>query len=202
VKVWRQETTVLEGHIAMTTDELEGLLDGAEETDTLEFKGAMNWERHSLTRDILAMANVLDGGTIIIGIEDQTLMRQGLNEEQCASFNIEIMRDQVAPYAHPDVEFRCEIVPDRQALQFAVIQVSPFRDIPVICARDAPGLNAGDIYFRSRRRRPESVRISSSSEMRDIIEAAIVRRSSNLRRVGLVPITLNSFDYEAELEGL
>ena len=186
----------------MTTDELESLLDGAEETDTLEFKGAMSWERYSLTRDILAMANVLDGGTIIVGIEDQTLARQGLGDDQCSSFNIEEMRDQVAPFAHPEVEFRCEIVTDRIGLQFAVIQVSPFRDIPVICAKDAKGLNAGDIYFRSRRRRPESVRISSSTEMRDIIEAAIVRRSANLNRVGLVPATLDRYDYESELGGL
>jgi hypothetical protein len=41
----------------VNTDELEALLEGAEETDALEFKTAMDWHQ-SLIRDILAMANV------------------------------------------------------------------------------------------------------------------------------------------------
>ncbi len=59
----------------MTTEELEELLEGAEETDALEFKQAMNWD-DGLVKDILAMANIEDGGRIVVGIDDGTFARQ------------------------------------------------------------------------------------------------------------------------------
>src|SRR5260221_1522431 len=92
------------------TEALETLLAGAEETDSLEFKGAMPWDRNTLAKDILALANVIDGGRIIVGVEDETFQRQGLTEEQAQTYNIDHMRDGIAPFADPRVVFRCAIV--------------------------------------------------------------------------------------------
>jgi len=186
----------------MDVAKLESLLEGAEESDTLEFKQAMSWDRNSLVRDILALSNTVDGGHIIIGIEDETLVRQGLNEDQVASFNIETMRDGVRKYADPLVEFRCDIVEDSDGRSFAVIEVNTFSELPVICARGGDDVNEGDIYFRSRRGRPQSSRVSSSSDMREIIENSISRRYRSLRRVGLVPADPPEYDYDAELGDL
>ncbi len=80
----------------MTTDEFEALIQGADESVALEFKGPMLWAVNSLVKDILAMANIIDGGHIVFGIEDMTNTRLGLTEEQDSSFNLDIMRDQVA----------------------------------------------------------------------------------------------------------
>jgi predicted HTH transcriptional regulator len=198
----RKQTTVsCSGDRGVNTDELEALLEGAEETDVLEFKTAMSWHQ-SLVRDILAMANVQDGGRIIIGIADGNHARVGLTPEQIATYELEAMQDRVGTYADPRVEFRSEVVRDRQGLQFVVIDVRPFETIPVICRRDGDGVNEGDIYYRSRTGRPASARIRRSADLRDIIEIAITRSSRRLNRIGFVPRTVPGPDYEQELGGL
>lgn len=186
----------------MDTQALETLLQGAEETDNLEFKAAMAWNRNSLVRDILAMANVIDGGRIVIGVADHTYERQGLSPEQIATYQIEIMRDQIAPFADPRVEFRREIVADAEGRQFVIIDVSPFDDMPVICKRDGDDVRAGTIYYRSRSRRPQSARVDSSADMRDIVERSAALSARRLRRLGFVPPEAPHFDYDAELGGL
>lgn len=185
----------------MNTNELEALLDGAEESDVLEFKTAMDWHQ-SLIRDILAMANVQDGGHIIVGIADRTCDRIGLTVAQIATFDLETMRDRVASFADPRVEFRIDVVADRHQLQFVVIEVRPFETIPVVCRRDGVDLNEGDIYYRSRTGRPASARVRRSADMRDIIEVAITRSRRRLSGIGLVPQQDPGRDYDQELGGL
>lgn len=185
----------------MNTDQFETLLEGAEERDSLEFKTAMNWHQ-SLIRDILAMANVQDGGLIVIGIEDETYTRVGLTDEQISTYNSETLRDRVAAFADPRVEFRVEVVKDRQGLKFVVIDVKPFETIPIVCRRDGSQLNEGDIYFRSRTGRPASARVSLSADMRDIIEIAIVRSRQRLAGIGFQPQAGSGPDYDQELDGL
>lgn len=172
----------------MTPDVLESLLQGASETDAVEFKGPMEWDRNVFVKDILAMANIIDGGAIIVGVEEAgTFERRGLSPQQVASFNSDIMRDQIAPFADPRVIFSRQVLADATGLQYVVIEVEPFEEIPVICARDGNDVKAGVIYYRSRARRPESARVSRSEDMREIVESAIVRRSRNLQRIGFVP---------------
>ena len=88
----------------MSTEELEELLEGADETDALEFKQAMSWDV-GLIKDVLAMANIEDGGRIVIGIEDGTFTRQGLTTEQIDTYNPDNMKDAVGLFADPFVEF-------------------------------------------------------------------------------------------------
>jgi predicted HTH transcriptional regulator len=189
----------------MTTDELEALLDGAEETDRIEFKAAMEWDKNSLVKDILAMANVQDGGRIIIGVKekDQNFEREGMSAAQIATFKIDDMRDQVAPYADPQVIFRIEQQADRKGLQYIVIDVSPFDEFPVICKRDGNDVQAGTIYYRSRAQKPQSARVSNHSDLRDIIERSIARRMQSMRRLGFTaPQAKKKYDFDAELGGL
>ncbi|MBY3138990.1 ATP-binding protein [Rhizobium laguerreae] len=188
----------------MTTDELESLLEGAEETDVLELKGAMPWDI-GLAKDILAMANLQDGGRIVIGIEDITYARQGLDEAQLATYKSDEMRDQVAPFADPYVEFSTSVATDRQGLRYVVIAVAPFREIPVICKRSGGSKNElqeGTIYYRSPTRRPQSARVSSASDMRSIVEVAAARQMQRFRKLDLEVPTAKGFDYDAELGGL
>ncbi len=185
----------------MNTKEFEALIDGAEESDVLEFKTAMVWD-NSLIRDILAMANVQDGGRIVVGIADRTYHRVGLTAAQIATFDHESMQDRVANFADPSVEFRIDLVADANGLQFVVIEVRPFETTPVVCRRDGDGLNEGDIYYRSRAGRPASARVRRSADMRDIIEVAITRSRRRLSGIGLVPQKDPGPDYDDELGGL
>ncbi len=186
----------------MDTLQLEALLDGGEETDSIEFKGAMNWDKKGLVKDILAMANVRDGGRIIIGVEDGTFQRQGLTEDQIQTYNLDIMRDQIAPFADPMVQFRCEIVADREGRRYAVLEIASFEFTPVICRRGGEDVHAGTLYFRSRARRPQSARVENSTDLREIIEIATVRTMQRFGRLGLVAEVSKPYDYGSELEGL
>ena len=183
------------------TVEFEALLDGAEESDVLEFKGPMDWHQ-SLIRDILAMANVQDGGRIVIGISDRTYERIGLTAVQVATYDLEAIQDRVASFADPRAEFRIDVVADRNGLNFVVIDVRAFETTPVVCRRDGAGLSEGDIYYRSRTGRPASARVKSSADMRDIIEVAITRSRRRLNGIGFVPREEAGFDYDTELGGL
>ncbi len=185
----------------MDTEALEALLGGAEETPNLEFKCASEWSARLFLKDILAMANTLDGGQIVVGIEDNTLARQGLSEQQAASYDPDIMRDQIRPFADPHVQFRRHVVVDAAGMTFVVIDVSSFEELPVICSRDGHDVNEGVVYFRSRRGRPRSERIGTSAEMREVIEASIARRLQSLQRVGIVPEP-EGYDFDAELGDL
>lgn len=184
----------------MKRELLETLLEGASETDSVEFKGPMAWSK-SLIKDVLALANTVDGGHIIIGVEDESFARIGLTSEQVATFNSDIMRDQVAPYADPRAVFSVHSLADVAGRTYIVIAVSPFDEFPVICKRDGHGMCAGDIYFRSRVARPASARIAHSNDMREVIEASIARRARNLKRIGLLP-EVSSQEYDDELGGL
>jgi predicted HTH transcriptional regulator len=168
----------------MTTDELEALLEGQGETQNLDFKACSPWDVTSFAKDILAFSNVQDGGTIIIGIEDGTLARQGTDERTRGGYKIDIMRDQMTAYADPHVVFSVDFPIDRQGLQYVCIRIEPFSEIPVLCRRDSADTQAGALYYRNRNRRMESAKVSNSYDMREIIENATVLMMRRMQRIG------------------
>lgn len=186
----------------MDTGEIETLLSGGEETQTLEFKRAGAWETRLFVKDILAMANSFDGGKIIIGVDDSTFDRTGLTDEQLATFDIERMRDQIGRFADPFVQFSCEQVADEQGLQFIVIGIQPFTEIPVICARDGHDVHQGRVYYRGRTRRPESAPVSNSNDMRELIEISISRRMARMESMGFTVRNVGPDRYADEIGDL
>jgi predicted HTH transcriptional regulator len=186
----------------MTTDEIEALLDGAEETDRLEFKGAMSWNKNQLVKDILGMANVQDGGRIVFGVKDETFQREGMSNDQIGTFKIDDMRDQIAPYADPRVVFRVHSATDRDGLSYIVIDVAPFDDQPVICKRDGADVQAGVIYFRSQAQKPQSARVSNASDMREIVDRAVVGAMRRQQKLGFTVNAEQQYDYNDELGDL
>jgi len=169
----------------MTIDDLESKLEGGAETQTFEVKGPCTCDIKSLAKDILAMSNVQGGGNIAIGIEDDSFVRHGVTALQKATYKIDEMKDQMAPYADPHVNFRLESLIDDENKEYIIITVLPFEEIPVICRKDGHDIKAGTIYHRNRSGRVQSARVSNSYDMRDIITNAAVKMMHRLNQAGL-----------------
>lgn len=162
----------------MDPAELDAMLDGASETDALEFKSAIDWNFQTFLKDILALSNVRRGGQIVVGVNENAngFDRVGLSPEQQGTYNLDVMRDQIAPYADPHVNFDVSFAKDTADRTCAIIRVSEFDVYPTICARDGPdNLHVGVVYYRSPGGRPASAGVSNAADMRDILDRAAFR---------------------------
>ncbi len=198
----------------MTTEELEAKLAGQTETQSFEIKQAQSWDVLWLAKDILAMANVRDGGSIVIGVEDETWARQGVTDAVKDTYKIDIIRDQMSPYADPLVNLIVEIVKDGDGKNYVVIRILQFEEIPVICKKDCQQAKTktGVIYYRNSNRRVESAAVSNAHDLRDILELATVSMMRKRQAYGYtVESTASpsyllraepSFTLQQELEGL
>lgn len=188
----------------MTTEELELKLEAQAERQNLDFKANCCWNVNRFAKHILAMSNLRDGGYIIIGIEDKTLKRQGVSPENILSYNIDIMKDQIAQYCDPFVDFIVSFPKDRKGTGYVVIKVLTFREIPVICRKDDSnaGVRSGIIYYRNNNRRIESAPISNSYDMRDIIETATMRMIQRKSELGYKINSDDQSKLDQELDGL
>jgi len=157
------------------------------EEKNLEYKSDIKWDtaeiKAKLTKTILSMCNIKDGGTIVIGVteKDEVFKPTGLSKENFNSFKQDDISAFVNEYADPYVEIfvkRIEI----DSMKFVVIQIGEFSELPVICKKDgAEGLFRGNIYTRPKRKN-ESVKVPSQVEMREIIEMAVEKSQIKLLR--------------------
>jgi predicted HTH transcriptional regulator len=188
----------------MDLAKFEQLVEGSEESQSLDFKAAVDWDVKLFAKDILAFSNVQDGGYLIIGFDDKTFERKGVSEAQAKTFEQETMQDQMAKYADPFVSFTVfnDIVDDK-GLRFVVIRIAEFPEVPVVCRADASDIHQGRVYYRSRRRRPESEAVSNSFDMRDILDRAAVKMMGKRQSQGYTAGSSEQRNfYDEELGGL
>jgi len=102
------------------------------------------------------------------------------------------------------VLFGSEPVVDRAGVQFLLIQVRTFQEIPVICAVDdeAAGVKKATLYYRTSDRRPESAPISNSYDMRTLLDLAAIRMRARRKAVGWVAPDELAKKLDKELGGL
>ena len=166
------------------------------EQRNLDYKQSMSWNdptfKISLTKCILAMSNIRDGGYIVIGVRqnsDGSFDPDGMQQSDMASFNQDNVSAQVAEFADPFASFDL-IAVENADKKFIVIRVKEFEEIPVICKRDYGNeLHRGKIYSRTRRM-PECAEVLSSSEMREIIELATQKQMNKVQ--GLISDLIQS----------
>jgi putative nucleotidyltransferase with HDIG domain len=167
---------------------LRKLLAQRSESRNLDFKERLNWnstsndEKCQLIKDILAFLNTDDGGVIILGVHDRTLELVGLSEDEFTSFDATKLNDLLHKYTDPisSCEVQKFVIDDRRVV---VIGVPEFKDVPVICKRDANSsrnqskliLKAGGLYVRTDK--ATSGVVSSAEAMRDLIDRALPKRS-------------------------
>ena len=175
----------------MEVDELEKLIEGGVETPQLDFKESIPWYVRGFAKDLLAMSNTQDGGRIIIGVAEEkngSFSRKGITPEHKASYKIDEMKDQMARYADPFVEFSVVFQKDKDGVEYGILRVEPFREIPVMCrVPDSEyGLFAGGIYNRNTNKKVESALVSNSYDMRDIVERAMLKMRYRAKQIGYV----------------
>ncbi len=143
------------------------------------------------------MANLRDGGRIIIGVDEQggVLNPAGLSADDLATWRYDDVAAGLGAYADPALDFDLN-VHAYQGRQFVVLEVHEFDELPILCKmtyqEPPPGrqviLREGACYVRSRRK-PETSEVPTQAEMRELLDLAIekgVRRFiARARAVGL-----------------
>jgi hypothetical protein len=171
----------------MTTQEVEQLIEGQTESPNLDFKADCPWDDKSFAKDFLAMSNIRDGGTILIGVQEEhgRFVPKGMSSANRNTYKIDIMRDQLAAFCDPSPEFRIEFPTDSAGREFVVIKIAPFRDLPLLSRKGIPGvILAHTLYYRNTNKRVESAPVSNSHDLRDIIERAARNLHRRLTDIG------------------
>lgn len=164
------------------------------ETMNVDFKAAMTWEgvaRAELAEDIVAMANVRNGGTILVGVaegDDGKASVEGITDQQSASFDPTKVCDYIAGYFQPPVSVRIERpkIGDRQIVAICVLE---FETTPVICVNDGPpkltstgkekrAFYAGNLIVRTPAAKSEAIR--TADDMQALVRLAITKTSNAL----------------------
>lgn len=189
--------------------ELSQFIDHGREERNLEYKGALSWHesdaKAKITKACLAMANLKDGGTIVIGVkelDDGSFALDGLSDEQNASFGQDDVQVWVNTYADPAISLKV-YKHVTQSRNFVIIQVQQFEEYPVICKKQSPALEPGQIYYRPKTKN-ESCVVRTSHELREILDVAVdfgVRRFLE-RQQRVLPIHSDRKKFDEELAGL
>ncbi len=188
-------------------------LDRCQESANVEFKGSATWTdmKLQLIKTIMAMANLRDGGIIVIGASESgdSWDLTGVQPEHLSTYEVDDVIDSVSTYASPPVALEVVLVTYRNSKQFLAIQVHEFADTPIICKRNAPDgnkkMSAGEFYVRPLGK-PRTTRIASADEMHDLLELAAEKRARRIlevaHRVGFRPPETAVRLFDEELGGL
>ena len=189
-------------------DRVHAALDICVESQGVDFKQSAPWSRleHKIIRTALAMANLRDGGIIIIGVSESgdRWERTGISDEDLATYEVDDVIDAVHRFASPSVDVRLVVVPYLESRRFLTVQVFEFADTPIVCRRDGPDLKQGAVYVR-----PPGVarttEIRSADQMHDLLELAAEKRARRIletvRRLGLETMPARK-PFDDELGGL
>ncbi|MDH5714934.1 MAG: ATP-binding protein [Candidatus Aminicenantes bacterium] len=170
----------------LSQQEIFELIQSKQETKNLDFKKYFNWKKASndeklmIVKHILSMANTKDGGKIIFGVEDRTFKLKGLPKNNYESFDQTEVNNFLQNYTDP--KFYCQVYKEEiNGKLIVVIDVPEFEELAIICAKDAFSQNKtkhilkkGQIYIRTKKASSEA--ISSSYEMKELLELACSKR--------------------------
>ncbi|ATL42241.1 MULTISPECIES: AlbA family DNA-binding domain-containing protein [Weeksellaceae] len=187
----------------MNTKDFLRLIEGQTESPSLDFKANTPWDYKKLTKDILAMSNLPDGGHIIIGIEENgnKFINVGVDQNNINTYKFDEMRDQVSKYAEPMVDFNVYFPEDQNGLKYVVIKIFSFKEIPTLCKKTLDGeMRASTLYYRNTNKRPESAAISNVSDLRDVIELAAVRLMQRRKSFGYTIPNIHEEIFDAEIK--
>jgi predicted HTH transcriptional regulator len=183
----------------LSTESFKALVEAGHETRNIEFKPAFEWDgpasswlRDKVIRAVLGMSNTRDGGTIIVGIKEDSKgipISEGVSEAQRATFErYDDIKGVIDGYGG-GIEFDIAEA-KHDGKQFVVITVGEFRLAPIICRKDGQEhsdgkrlLVRGEVYARAKSGTDSTIR-ATEVEMQEIIELAIDKGRRNLTERG------------------
>jgi len=183
--------------------------DRCQESQGVDFKESACWEalKWNVMKTILAMANLRDGGIIVIGASERgpTWELTGISAENLTTYEVDTIINQTNSYASPTVQIDIVTVHYRNERTFLVVQIHEFLDSPIVCRKGGEDLIEGAVYVRP----PglaQTTRVMNASHMQDLLELAAEKRARRIleqgRRVGLVPARTAQEQFDEEVEGL
>jgi predicted HTH transcriptional regulator len=199
-------TSDMPGHRALH-DRVIAALDTCVESQSVELKESAPWKvlELKIVRTALAMANLRDGGVLVIGVGERGTEWEvsGISDEHLRTYDADDVVDAINRYASPSVAAMIVIVP-RNERRFLAIQIYEFGDTPIVCRRDGAGLRQGAVYVRP----PgvsQTTEVRSAEQMHDLLELAAEKRARRIletaRRIGLETVP-SSRPFDEELGGL
>lgn len=178
------------------------------ESQSIEFKESAPWTalQHKIAKAAMAMANLRDGGVVIIGVSERADVweRTGISDEHLATYDVDTVIDGVNRYASPPFNVLLVLV-NHEDRRFLAIEVPEFTDTPIVCRREAvsEGLKPGAVYVRPPGKTQTTV-VTSAEQMHDLLELAAEKRARRIlelmERLKVAPMPKDPFD--EELRGL
>jgi hypothetical protein len=174
----------------MLPEEISAVVTRKSETAHVDYKAGFEWKKHNrdkqleLIRDMMAMANTQDGGTLIIGVEDGTYNLIGVSQDILTSFDQTDVGQMLYSYSEPKFPFEL-LKAQVNGMDVIAMRIPEFTDTPIICTDLAVGkdptkpiLRRGALYIRTEAAQTEE--ISSVHEMRHLLNRAILKRRDDL----------------------
>jgi len=166
---------------------ISGILESPNESKSIEFKPSVPWPSNidniqqnnkiqEIIKSILAMSNTRDGGKIILGVEkddkENKYYLKGMKVEDLKTYDQDLIFEHVRNFGEPEPKFQVLNI-EYDDKNFIVFAVQSFIFAPIICInkRSLNQLENAVIYIRTDK--PETKRITETSEMREIIDLAI-----------------------------
>jgi len=158
------------------------LIQHGREERNIEYKGSSGREPFAwgvdpvnsrIAKSAMAMANI-GGGSIVVGVDQagpDRWVANGVSIAVDASSQQDRVQEYVNGRADPFVELAV-LHAEIEGRRFVVIQVTGFRELPVVCTRNAHHLREAAIYTRTYTRH-ETAEIRTQSEMRELLDRAI-----------------------------
>jgi len=186
-------------------------LDVRLESRDIEFKSARPWSElhYKIVRTCLAMANLRDGGVIVIGVDESgsSWTLQGIDDACLATYDGDSINDFINKYASPTIRVDLVAVP-YEGRRFLAIYVPEFDLTPVVCRADAgpqSGLTRGAIFVRPIGK-PETCEVRDAAQLEDLLELASEKRTRRFlekaARLGMRATASTTDSFDEELEGL
>jgi hypothetical protein len=189
-------------------------LSRCQEQPWLDFKESQPWQvlRWRLLKTIMAMANLRDGGLIVVGVAEKGTDWEltGIEPGHLGAFDYDEIIDQLGKYASPQVVVDIVTHDHEDGKHYLAFHVHQFKDSPVLCRNNSPQdvkkkdrLAAGDIYVRPTTGTPRTEKVTDATRLHDLLELAAEFRARRIlevgKRIGLVPGETAASLYDAEL---
>jgi predicted HTH transcriptional regulator len=171
-------TTQMAGYVGLK-DRITFALSRCQEQSWLDFKESQPWQvlRWRLLKTIMGMANLRDGGLIVVGVAEKGTSWEltGIEPDHLAAFDYDEIVDQLWKYASPQVAVDIVVHDHEDGKRYLAFHVHQFKDSPVVCRINSPDdlkqrdrLAAADFYVRPTTGTPRTEKVTDAARMHDL----------------------------------